>query len=352
MGRKKLYYLPLFVNDFTSDEKLRRCDASTWGVYIYLMCIMHKSDVYGVFDLGRQEVNRRKRETLVNKVINAPDVLRQMRPFAKMLRSQMPWEQDDICKALEELMYHGIIELHVTTSSAVILQPRMFREGGGVLPNETSQPIGSNPSAHDINDEENDLKKNKNKRANKSAKKTSLKKQNKSKIKDENSSRERTPAIRLEWSKSDNINNNVVVEDEDVEEREKKKPVEKKLTRAQGVTELLVQEFDTFWGLYRKNVGRERCWEIWRTLAPDERARILRHVPAYRESQSNVRFIKNPETYLSRRAWEDEIIKESELPRPITPHGEQRTSGDAPTDNGAVHSDNASAVPRKYSDTL
>ena len=36
-------YLPLYVQDFLTDEKLAECSAMATGVYIRLMCIMHKS---------------------------------------------------------------------------------------------------------------------------------------------------------------------------------------------------------------------------------------------------------------------------------------------------------------------
>lgn len=40
-------YLPLFVQDFLTDEKLAECSPATIGVYIRLMCLMHKSEYYG-----------------------------------------------------------------------------------------------------------------------------------------------------------------------------------------------------------------------------------------------------------------------------------------------------------------
>lgn len=40
-------YLPLYVQDFLTDEKLAECSPATIGVYIRLMCLMHKSEHYG-----------------------------------------------------------------------------------------------------------------------------------------------------------------------------------------------------------------------------------------------------------------------------------------------------------------
>ena len=47
MALKDQPYLPLYVDDFLSDEKLSLCSAESTGVYIRLMCLMHKSDEYG-----------------------------------------------------------------------------------------------------------------------------------------------------------------------------------------------------------------------------------------------------------------------------------------------------------------
>lgn len=40
-------YLPLFVDDFQTDERLRDCSAAATGIYIRIMCVMHKSEEYG-----------------------------------------------------------------------------------------------------------------------------------------------------------------------------------------------------------------------------------------------------------------------------------------------------------------
>ncbi len=47
-------YLPLYVQDFLTDEKLIECSASTVGVYIKMMCVMHKSEFYGTILLKQK----------------------------------------------------------------------------------------------------------------------------------------------------------------------------------------------------------------------------------------------------------------------------------------------------------
>ena len=40
-------YLPLYVQDYLTDEKLNNCSASSQGIYIKIMCLFHKCDPYG-----------------------------------------------------------------------------------------------------------------------------------------------------------------------------------------------------------------------------------------------------------------------------------------------------------------
>ena len=47
MALRNSPYLPLYVQDFLTDEKLADCSANANGVYIRLMCILHKSEPYG-----------------------------------------------------------------------------------------------------------------------------------------------------------------------------------------------------------------------------------------------------------------------------------------------------------------
>ena len=49
-------YIPLYVKDFTSDEKLRMCSPSAVGVYIFLMCILHREREYGKLQLRQSFV--------------------------------------------------------------------------------------------------------------------------------------------------------------------------------------------------------------------------------------------------------------------------------------------------------
>jgi len=47
-------YIPLMVKDWLTDEKLKECSASSLGVYVYIMCAMHKSREYGTILLKQK----------------------------------------------------------------------------------------------------------------------------------------------------------------------------------------------------------------------------------------------------------------------------------------------------------
>ena len=86
-------YLPLYVQDYLTDEKLNNCCASSQGIYIKIMCIMHKSDEYGCILLEQ------KYEQTDSKIKN----------FAIKISKQIPFTTDEIFLALTELINEKVI---------------------------------------------------------------------------------------------------------------------------------------------------------------------------------------------------------------------------------------------------
>lgn len=86
-------YIPLYVQDFLTDEKLIECSAKATGVYIRLMCIMHKSEEYGTILLKQKD----KQST--NQIEN----------FALKLVKQMPYSIDDIRDGINELVSEQVV---------------------------------------------------------------------------------------------------------------------------------------------------------------------------------------------------------------------------------------------------
>jgi len=108
MSKRNQPYLPLYVDDFANDEKLLDCSASATGVYIRLMCLMHKSESYGKV-LLKQKYKRTE-----NVASN----------FSKFLSRFMPYSSEEIESSIIELLDADVIQIKGDT----MLQKRMVRD--------------------------------------------------------------------------------------------------------------------------------------------------------------------------------------------------------------------------------
>lgn len=102
-------YIPLYVQDFMTDEKLSECSAESTGVYIRVMCIMHKSQEYGTILL------KQKDDQNPSKIKN----------FAVKLHRLMPYSIDVIERSLTELVDEEVL----TIEGDMLMQRRMVRDG-------------------------------------------------------------------------------------------------------------------------------------------------------------------------------------------------------------------------------
>lgn len=95
MALRNQPYFPLYVNDFLSDEKLILCSAESTGVYIRIMCLMHKSDEYGVI-LLKQKFKQNAKQTL---------------NFATQLAMFLPYTADIIERSIDDLIDNKVLTL-------------------------------------------------------------------------------------------------------------------------------------------------------------------------------------------------------------------------------------------------
>lgn len=86
-------YLPLYVQDFLTDEKLAECSAMATGIYIRIMCIMHKSNDYGIILL--QQKDKQNSSKIKN--------------FALKLVRHLPYSETIIIEGLQELINEGVL---------------------------------------------------------------------------------------------------------------------------------------------------------------------------------------------------------------------------------------------------
>ncbi len=108
MALRNQPYLPLYVNDYLTDEKLNECSAAAQGVYIKLLCIMHKSEPYGTILL------KQKYKQSSNICLN----------FASQLARNLLFPVAEIEGALEELRDNNVVQIE----GDVLSQKRMIKQ--------------------------------------------------------------------------------------------------------------------------------------------------------------------------------------------------------------------------------
>lgn len=67
--------------------------------------------------------------------------------------------------------------------------------------------------------------------------------------------------------------------------------------------------FDEFWETYNKKTGKANCERIYARLKDKDYVKIKETLPIYLDSVKDKQFLKNPQTYLNGRIWEDEIYQ-------------------------------------------
>lgn len=93
MALRNQPYIPLYIQDYLTDEKLNMCSAASQGIFIKIMCIMHKSDEYGTVLLKQND--KQNQSTCLN--------------FATKLARLLPFEKDELHLAIKELVEEKVL---------------------------------------------------------------------------------------------------------------------------------------------------------------------------------------------------------------------------------------------------
>jgi hypothetical protein len=101
-------YIPFYVDDWLTDEKLIECSAESQGVYIRIMCCMHKSEKYGTILLQQKDQQSDQ----------------QVKNFAIKFAKRMPFSVDVIESSINELVSEGVLQLN----DNVLSQKRMVKD--------------------------------------------------------------------------------------------------------------------------------------------------------------------------------------------------------------------------------
>ena len=93
-------------------------------------------------------------------------------------------------------------------------------------------------------------------------------------------------------------------------------------------------EFESFWLMYDKNVGKELSQKVWNSLTHSEKEAIMLSLPRYVESTPDKVYRKNPLTYLNGKHWEDEIVNRETKSTKNTSGTQKNVAGNYYENNG------------------
>ena len=257
MARRDQPYLPLYVKDFLSDEKLNLCGAESTGVYIRLMCIMHMSTEYGKILLKQKYKQNDK----------------QIFNFASQLANQMPYSEDTIERSLTELLDENVIGI----DGDCLFQKRMVKDG---KLSDTRALAGQKGGSKKTNSH------------------------------DFASGFASGFANAKTQANSEYANEYVNESNNDTDSNNLQENVE---TTPRVRTEVLSDRFDEFWSAYPKKVKKIKAREAWMKIKPSAalHQKILAAVEAAKNSRQwkkdNGDFIPHPTSWLNQGRWEDEL---------------------------------------------
>ena len=110
-------YFPLYVQDYMTDEKLNMCCWATQGIYIKILCVLHKQESYGSILLKQISKQTSKQTSKQN--------LSKVEFFASILIRQIPCQLQEMINALTELIDFDVLQI----DEAGLHQKRMVRDG-------------------------------------------------------------------------------------------------------------------------------------------------------------------------------------------------------------------------------
>ena len=98
----------------------------------------------------------------------------------------------------------------------------------------------------------------------------------------------------------------------DVEQKVNNKRKEKEKENNNNKNTLVCDdEFERFWMLYDKKVGKPVCIKKWNKISNEDKELIFKNLPAYIKSTPDKKYRKDPATWLNQECWNDELIDRS-----------------------------------------
>lgn len=239
-------YFPFYVQDYLTDERLLMCSWQTQGIYVRIMCCLHKQDIYGAILF--------KQNTKQNKSIPGY--------FAAILCRLIPCQYDEMESAIAELLDNNVLKF----DGDKLYQKRMYSDGDvSVKRSKAAKKGGGNPALKSTKKPKNLFKQN----------------------------HKQNPEYENEYEY-----NNEEIEG-GVGETESTVVVEAKTDET---------DFENVWTLYGRKGNKKTGRGKWERLTAKNKKAALEHIPDYVLSTPDITYRKNFETYINQEAWNDEII--------------------------------------------
>jgi hypothetical protein len=284
-------YLPLYVQDFMTDEKLAECSASATGVYIRLMCVMHKSEHYGKIILKQKD-----------KICHSKND-GNIQNFAYKISKFLPYNLQEIEKSLSELIEENVLQI----DGDVLFQKRMVND------NELSTKRSLSGSKGGLRRWDSDICHSKNDGKNKKDAMAKPIANTEDECEDEN-----------EVVNKDDLNTQGVIggcgEGEE-------KPCDYEV-----LDEL---SFDNVWAMYGKKGNKKTSMQKWGKLKNHCKLAALKHIPDYVSATPDIQYRKNFETYINQEAWNDKIITKNGTENRFASAENANSMGNGNSGNGA-----------------
>ncbi len=256
-------YLPLYVQDFLTDEKLNECSAESVGVYIMLMCVMHKSEEYGTILLRQKDKQTGW----------------QISDFARKLVRHLPYSEEVIERALTELLEEGVLNIEGDS----LYQKRMVKDGE--ISEKRSRAGKKGAKA---------------KYTNESAEAKAVACANDFAMAKPMANSEYENEYEYEYE-NDN-------EDDSNEGNKTTKKRESLLTKTQET------RFSRFWEAYPRKVSKANAEKAWAKINPDDELteKIISAIGTAKRLDERFRetkFIPYPASWLNSQSWENEFTE-------------------------------------------
>lgn len=154
MSRKRNPYIPLFTHDIMSSMKCRRLSMRATGLYLWLLCLMNEKPQQGRWALSTNEDHPTWKNSLTYRALQNADKYGRLPMFATLMaRKFLPWKSGEVLKALQELYRFKLI----VVEDDAIIQPRMYRDNGFKLREDTMREYLTDDASDPYDDPETEV---------------------------------------------------------------------------------------------------------------------------------------------------------------------------------------------------